>query len=200
MVLWAGAIIAGGTVGLATGGSLAGLAAVHFRAWWLLVVAVVLEASLGAVPVASRGLVAVAACLAVAGWCAANRQPGWHKSAGHALLALGIVLNATVMALNAGMPVSSSALAAAGLPKTMDVARGDFYKHAAMTSHTRFAGLGDTVPFHFARTVLSPGDLLMLAGIAALAWGATRQPSTRAVRLAKLASRTRPGPAGQERQ
>jgi hypothetical protein len=106
-----------------------------------------------------------------------------------------VVFNATVMALNAGMPVSAPALAEAGLRKSMDVARGDFYKHTAMTGHTTLAWLGDTVPFHFAHTVLSPGDLLMLAGIATVIWAATKQQGVLRVRLAKLASRTDQVPA-----
>jgi Family of unknown function (DUF5317) len=195
MALWALALIVGALGGLATGGSIAGLAATRFRAWPLLAMAVLGEACLGAIPSWSRAAVAVAACVAVAGWCAANRLPAWPNASGHALLGLGVALNATVMALNSGMPVSPSALAAAGLPRTMDVAKGDLYKHLAMTSHTRLAVLGDTVPFRFLRTVMSPGDLLMLAGIAAIVWCATKQPSTRAVRLAELASRTPPRPA-----
>ena len=87
-----------------------------------------------------------------------------------------MVLNVTVMALNEGMPVSSWALGGAGLGRTMDVARGHFYKHSAMTVHTRLRLLGDIVPFRLMRTVLSPGDLLMLVGIAAMTWAAT-QPS-----------------------
>jgi hypothetical protein len=188
MALWAMALIGGGTLGLATGGTLSALAAFRFRAWPLLAMAVVLEASLAALRGSARPLVAGAACLAVACWCAANRQPGWHRSVGPALLALGVMLNAIVIGLNTGMPVSRSALAAAGLSPTMDVARGDFYKHAAMTNRTHLAVLGDTVPFHLLRTVMSPGDLVMIAGVAAIAWGATRPARPRGIQPAKLAS------------
>jgi hypothetical protein len=102
-----------------------------------------------------------------------------------------VVLNAIVMAVNGGMPVSRFALVAAGFPKTMNVAQGHFYKHTAMTDLTRLRLLGDIIPFHLARTVLSPGDLLMLMGIAVVSWTATGPvPYGRRVRLAKLASRT----------
>jgi len=195
MVLWALALTIGAIGGIATGGSISGLAATRVKAWPLLVAAVAGEACLGAIPLWSRAAVAVAACVAVASWCAANRRPAWPNASGHAVLGLGVALNATVMALNAGMPVSRSALASAGLSRTMDPARGDLYKHVAMSSHTRLAVLGDTMPVHFLRTVISPGDVLMLAGIAAIVWCATKQPGTRAVRLVELASRTPPRPA-----
>jgi hypothetical protein len=58
----------------------------------------------------------------------------------------------------------------------MDVASGHLYKHTAMATHTALALLGDVVPLRFVRTVLSPGDLLMLLGIATLSWAATRTP------------------------
>jgi hypothetical protein len=116
------------------------------------------------------------------------------------LISAGVVLNAIVMALNGGMPVSPFALAAAGFPKTMNVAEGHFYKHVAMTDLTRLRMLGDIIPFHLARTVLSPGDLLMLMGIAVVSWTATGPVlHGRRVRLAKLASRTWEGEVGSQK-
>ena len=115
---------------------------------------------------------------------------------GLGLIGAGVVLNAIVMALNGGMPVSQFALAAAGFPKTMNVAEGHFYKHIAMTDLTRLRMLGDIIPFHLARTVLSPGDLLMLMGIAVVSWTATARPARARVRLAELASRTWEGEVG----
>ncbi len=53
----------------------------------------------------------------------------------------------------------------------MDVARGHLDKHVTMSSHTRLSVLGDIIPVHLARIVLSPGDVIILAGIAAVAWG-----------------------------
>jgi len=182
MVLMAVALIVGCAAGLATGGNLAGLASARIRAWPVLVAGAVMEACLGAVSGSLRTLLAVTACLAVVGWCAANWGPGRKAPYGHCLIGAGVVLNATVMALNGGMPVSSSALAAAGFPKTMNVAVGHFYKHTAMTDATRLRLLGDTIPFHLARTVLSPGDLFMLAGIAVVSWAATRAHPARATR------------------
>jgi hypothetical protein len=191
MLVMAAALIAGCIGGLVAGGSLSRLASTRIRAWPILVGAAVIEACLGATPGPLRTVLAVTACLAVVGWCAANRGPGRRFPYGQGLISAGVVLNAVVMALNGGMPVSRFALAAAGFPKTMNVAQGHFYKHTAMTEFTRLRLLGDIIPFHLARTVLSPGDLLMLMGIAVVSWTATGPaPYGRRVRLAKLAGRT----------
>ncbi len=173
MVVMAAALIAGCVAGLAAGGSLTRLASARIRAWPILVVAVLIEACLGATSGLLRPALAVTACLGVVGWCAANTGPGRRFPYGLGLIGAGVVLNAIVMALNGGMPVSQFALAAAGFPKTMNVAEGHFYKHIAMTDLTRLRMLGDIIPFHLARTVLSPGDLLMLMGIAVVSWTAT---------------------------
>jgi hypothetical protein len=191
MLVMAAALIAGCIGGLAAGGSLSRLASARIKAWPLLVAAAVIEACLGATSGPLRTVLAVTACLGVVGWCAASGGPGQRFPYGQGLISAGVVLNAIVMALNGGMPVSRFALAAAGFPKTMNVAQGHFYKHTAMTEFTRLRVLGDIIPFHLARTVLSPGDLFMLMGIAVVAWTATGPvPYGRRVRLANLASRT----------
>jgi hypothetical protein len=190
MFVMLAAVVVGGLGGWAAGGSLAHLASFRARAWALLVGAVVVEASLALAHGPVRTVLAVAACLIVVVWCAVNGSRAGRFPYAQALIALGVVLNATVMALNSGMPVSSWALGAAGLRRTTDVARGHFYKHSAMTVHTRLRLLGDIVPFRLMRTVLSPGDLLMLVGIAAITWAATQPSRARGVRLANLASRT----------
>jgi len=199
MALWTLALVMGAVGGLACGGSLRNLATSRFRALPLLVMAVALEAVLGLAPPEARGLLAALACTAVAGWCLANGLRHPLRSAGQYLTGLGVMLNGLVIGLNAGMPVSRAALQAAGLPKMMDVARGDFYKHTAMSGHTRLGLLGDVVPFHIFHTVLSAGDLVMLAGLAALAWTATKATGpVGKVRLANLASRAPSGAVATE--
>jgi hypothetical protein len=198
MAVMAAALLVGCIGGWATGGSIARLACLRVRAWPALLAALGLEACLGATSGPLRPTIAVTACLAVACWCAANSRRG-QLCYGPGLIGSGVVLNATVMALNGGMPVSAAALAAAGFPRSLDVAQGHLYKHVAMTSHSRLGLLGDVLPFHLARMVLSPGDLLMLAGIAAIAWGATRPPrgagcSTGQIDQSNVAS-TREGPS-----
>lgn len=191
MALWTLALVVGVLGGLACGGSLKNLAASPFRAWPLLLMGVGLEALLGVSPPAARGPLAAVACLAVAAWCGANGLRRPLRSAGQHLTGLGVMLNGLVIGLNSGMPVSLAALRAAGLPTTKDLSRGDFYKHTSLTAHTRLGLLGDVVPFHVFHTVLSAGDLVMLAGLVALVWAATRAkgPLGR-LPVANLASRT----------
>ena len=190
MVVMVAALMIGGMAGWATGGNPARLASIRIYAWPLLAAAVVLESFLGSTPAQYRTLLAVTACLSVAAWCALNGARGGQPRFGQASISLGVGLNATVMAVNSGMPVSASALAEAGLSKTLDVARGHLYKHAPMGVHTRLRYLGDIIPVRLVRTVLSPGDLLILVGIVAVTWAATQHSPTRPVRLANLASRT----------
>lgn len=195
MALWAFALMIGALAGLATGGRLSSLGGARFRAWPLLLLGVVAEALLGPLPAWARGLMAAAACAAVVAWCVANRGQGRGRATAQALLGLGVTLNAAVIALNAGMPVSRSALVQAGFARHMDVAKDDFYKHVAMTSNTRLAFLGDIFPVHVLHTVVSPGDLVMLLGIAGIAWSATMASSApaRRVRLVNPSSRTAVG-------
>jgi hypothetical protein len=113
MLVMAAALILGCTGGLAAGGSLSRLAGARVRAWPILVAAAVIEACLGATSNPLRTVLAVTACLGVVGWCAASRAPGRRFPYGQALISAGVALNAIVMALNGGMPVSRLALIAA---------------------------------------------------------------------------------------
>lgn len=92
------------------------------------------------------------------------------------MCSLGLAANALVMAANAGMPVSRASLAAAGFSPGMDVARDDLYKHTAMTVHTHLAFLGDAVPVRLLHTVVSAGDIVMLVGLALMAFDALQEP------------------------
>jgi len=151
--------------GVATGGRLANLASIRVRHWYLLVIAGVAQAAAGTVPGAARVTLVAGCCVAVATWCALNSLRR-AMGRGVALVGLGVILNTVVIALNRGMPVSAAALRAAGLPATLNVAKGHLDRHAAMTASTRLAWLGDRIPVP-QLGVLSPGDVLMLAGVAA---------------------------------
>ena len=66
------------------GGSLTRLAGARIRAWPILVVAVLIEACLGATSGLLRPVLAVTACLGVVGWCAANTGHGRRSRTGSA--------------------------------------------------------------------------------------------------------------------
>jgi hypothetical protein len=68
MVVMAAALIAGCVAGLVAGGSLTRLACARIRAWPILVVAVLIEACLGATSGLLRPALGITACLGVVGW------------------------------------------------------------------------------------------------------------------------------------
>jgi hypothetical protein len=177
MTLMLVALVAGCAGGMATGGHLSGLARLRVRAWPLLGVAIIVQACMSPTAEPVRGALAVAGCAAIAIWCIMNHgSEGLSKGVG--LVAVGVITNAIVIATNGGMPVSAPALAGAGMPRAMNVAVGHLYKHVVMTGNSRLAILGDAIPVRLAHAVISPGDIVMLAGIAVVAWGATRRTRT----------------------
>jgi hypothetical protein len=140
------------------------------RAWPVLLAAAAGQVTLYLTPVGARGAVAAGDCALIAWWSFANRP---RRSGLPGLLAVGAggAANSVVIAANGGMPVSRAALAAAGLPRQLDVARGHLDRHVLMGPGTQLRWLGDAVPFAPLHVVLSAGDLVMLAGTAAAAFG-----------------------------
>ena len=109
MILVVAALLVGAVVGLASGGSVRGLAEAHFR-WWFLAFA---GLALQLVPVsqdwpnaAGLGVALVITSYALLlVFVARNlRRPGL------AVMGLGLLLNAVVIAANGGMPVSAAAV------------------------------------------------------------------------------------------
>jgi hypothetical protein len=88
---------------------------------------------------------------------------------GTGLIALGLFCNALVVALNGAMPVSLDAAGRAGTT-TQHIVIGDDPRHEAADRHTRLRFLGDVVPVRapWRPEVVSPGDVLLAAGIAQL--------------------------------
>lgn len=149
-------------VGALLGGSLERLGTLALRRWWLAVAAFGVQL-LGAVvggPAYPVGLVLSLAC--VLGFLAANRTvPGM------VLVGLGLAANALVVGLNGAMPVSEDAARRAGVALPTD---GADPRHEAAGGSTRLALLGDVVPLPLPLRpeVVSPGDVLVAAGIAQL--------------------------------
>ncbi|HET6964219.1 MAG TPA: DUF5317 family protein [Acidimicrobiales bacterium] len=172
------AVAVGVVAGVMSGGRVSHLLRARLRAWPLLAAALAAEYSVGGFPGGVRWIVASAGCALVVAWCLIHRALEGSTPA-LSLIGAGTVLNTVAIAANGGMPVSASALRRAGLPPGFDVAHGHFYKHVAMTPGTHLRALGDVLPFRPERMVLSAGDLLMLFGVAALAWAWTRSPKPR---------------------
>lgn len=180
MLLLLGALI-GLLAGIATGGSLRGLASVRIR-WPMLVLL------LGALLVKELGLFGplarsdltpwlfVASNILLVGWAIAHRG----QLRGVELVAVGIALNLVVIAANGGhMPVSP-AMAHQGPP---ELARyGVWGQYVLAGPSTRLGWLGDVVqlPPPVGRVfgqAYSPGDLVSLAGMVLVLFLITRRQS-----------------------
>lgn len=121
------------------------------------------------------GLIGSAVCITV--FLRLNRR---HPGVG--LLASGFFSNALVVALNGAMPVSSSALARAGIG---DAVVTDA-RHELADAATRLPWLGDVVPVALPGLgqAVSPGDVLIAAGAGLLLYtslgGSGRVPASTA--------------------
>jgi hypothetical protein len=116
---------------------------------------------------------------------------GNWQVAGVPLIAAGLLLNCVVVAVNFAMPVSVSAAARAGLAPS-DLRLGDDPFHERSGPHTLLPVLGDTIPvaLPWRPQVVSPGDVLVAAGVGLLlvTGGARprRLPQNRAERVTVL--------------
>jgi hypothetical protein len=158
-------------VALALGGSWHRLSHVRFAGTWLVVAAVAAQAGgalvgLAGVADASRSYVvglAVSAACALA-FCARNL-----RVRGVALVTLGIVGNAVVVAANGAMPVSIVAAYHARVPIAA-ISAGLDARHDIAGTGTHLRWLGDVipVPLPLRPEVVSAGDVCVAAGLAEL--------------------------------
>ncbi len=114
---------------------------------------------------------------------------------GLGLVALGLLANALVVTLNGAMPVSQTASARAGTPPAQleALATGQDPRHELRDASTRLPWLGDVVPVALPGRgeVVSPGDVLVGAGLAQLVVVAMRGRPAR--RVPPLRVRLPPG-------
>lgn len=181
------ALLVAVAVGWALGGSLAALGSIDLRARSLVWAAVAAQA-LGAViggPAYALGLIVSA--LLVGRFLLRNRG-----IRGTGLLALGLLANALVVGLNGAMPVSVVAAGRSGTT-TQDILIGADPRHEISGAGTRLSWLGDVIPAPWpARPeVISPGDVLVAAGLAQLVVLGMRPGRSRA-RHARPKSRAAP--------
>jgi hypothetical protein len=92
----------------------------------------------------------------VVGWLVLNRQ-----LPGVGLVAVGLALNAIVIAANGAMPVDPQAMRALGLGD-IQVPLG---KHTLLTDGTRMWWLADIFPLPSLRSIISIGDVVLAAGM-----------------------------------
>jgi hypothetical protein len=154
-------------VALATGGSWARLARLPIKGRRLVAISVLAQLVGGGLAWITglhwfypAGL-AVSALAALA-FCLRNL-----RLAGVPLVTLGLVSNALVVLVNGAMPVSIEAAARANVPITT-IAAGEDARHAIAGPGTTWRTLGDVipVPLPVRPEVVSPGDVLIAAGLA----------------------------------
>jgi len=162
------AVAAGLGIGFARGGRIGNLSSTKLRGIPIVFAGVVLQlASTFAERADVRGLplaLVLASFACVFGFAALNwRLPGMT------LIALGALMNFTVISANAGMPVSLHALDVAGL--------GDVFSnghvllkgaHHALTPASRLRFLADVIPVKLSSNVISAGDIVIWAGLLVL--------------------------------
>jgi hypothetical protein len=162
------AFVLGIGASLATGGRLERLGEVPFRRLVLFWPAVGATAALtlGTGWVADHGVELVLICNAFfIAFAVANRHlPGFL------LVAVGISLNALVIAANGAMPVS---VGAAEQVASTQVVGG--VKHEPMTDDTHLALLADRVPVGPSSQVWSIGDFILVAGIGWMSFALPRR-------------------------
>jgi Family of unknown function (DUF5317) len=153
-------------VGLVAGGSLRNFERVRVH-WWALAFGGVALQALPAPTIAGIDPRTVGAAMLVLSYVlllafiTVNR---WVPAAG--VMAVGLLLNLSVVAINGGMPVSTSAIRTAG-GSTLALASASDAKHHVMTERDKLRPLADVIPIpRPAGIVLSIGDELLYIGMA----------------------------------
>jgi hypothetical protein len=162
-------------VGLARGGDLDRLGHLRLGAKRLVVAAVLVQLAGGLAGGWRYPAGLAVSALLVAAFLLRNRGVR-----GTGLVALGLGLNALVVAVNGAMPVSGDALGRVR-QSTQDILSGADQRHELLDGGTRLGWLGDRIPVFlpWRAEVASPGDVLVAAGLAELVvvgMGTRRRP------------------------
>ena len=162
-------------VGRLSGGRVANLGHLDLRYGVLVVLAVAVQLGGGLAGGTAYPLGLVVSVLLVALFLGLNRSVP-----GVVMVALGLMANALVIAANGAMPVSGWASGKAGV-STQDLLTGADARHELADEGTRLRVLGDVVPVLMPGRpeVVSPGDVLIAAGLAQLVVAGMRRSTPR---------------------
>jgi hypothetical protein len=160
------AVVVVSAVGLAyaRGGRLSRLAEAPLHRPWLLFLGVGLQVVVDVL--AARGVIGDAGALGSAGLIVSQLlvigflASNWQLP-GTALVAVGLMMNAVVMAANGAMPVDPVAIQALGI----EGATVPLGKHTLLTGSTRLPWLADIWPVPPLRSIISAGDVVLAAGM-----------------------------------
>jgi hypothetical protein len=180
-------LLVGVLAGYALGGRLSWLVRNRLRAMWLLWLAAGLQFmhfqwDAGRVAVESRTGVSLMAPIfgLVGAWVLVNlpRRTLAVRLAAGAIL-LGGAMNAAAILANGRMPFSESAVRAAQVSAEQQARGLRSPKHVVADADSRLVWLGDVIPVPPIGMVISAGDVVLLAGVAALIAAAMRRPARR---------------------
>ena len=158
------ALVGGLVLGLAAGGRPANAARARLRWPSLAVVAVILAWAPRLLEATASAAAVLVLCslLALLAFALANL-----RLTGMAVVALGLGLNALVIAANDGMPVDPRAVVSTGLARPEELAAIELGAGRQWQEpDDRLAVLGDVVPVALLDEVVSFGDLVLAAGLA----------------------------------
>ena len=165
------ALVGAISVGYALGGAWSRLTGLRLRRRRLVVAAVIAQTGGALVGVLGYGdpRRAYVIGLAVSALCAAAFCAWNLRVAGVPLVTLGLVANAVVVAANGAMPVSVAAATRADV-SVLAIAAGQDDRHEIADSGTVLRPLGDVIPLPLPvrSEIVSPGDVLVAAGLAEL--------------------------------
>jgi hypothetical protein len=174
-------------VSVLTGGSLRHLATLRVRGVGLILSSLALQVALSLPPLSTWAPVlrwngALYLCaFALAG---AGALRNWRLGTAARVAICGVLLNAVVVVANGGqMPVNAAAMQfAAGQGKVRQIAAGRSFNNTRVANRSsRLMLFTDIIPVHVFGSlgnVYSVGDVLLCGGLAALAYGAARRPSS----------------------
>lgn len=169
------AVAAGLGIGLLAGGRLSHLGSRNLRMWPLLLAGLAAQVLSALVGGDAELVLLLGSYGLLVGFAAAN-----VAMVGMWLVALGIGLNLTVIAVNGGMPVRAAALRSAGaVDASVPVVMAASSKHHLERPSDRLVGLGDIIPVEPLREVVSFGDVVMAVGVADVVVHLLRPPGGR---------------------
>ncbi len=154
-------------VALLRGGRLTNLGDIRLRAWWLLIISLVLQVVPGLLPDADWSeSVGLAMVLLAFGLLMVmvilNRQ-----QTGMWLAGIGVLMNLTVIAINGGMPVLAEAAEVASGFTVSSPDLSNSFKHIPLDDTSRLTLLADVIPLRVVTVgqVISLGDVFFAVGL-----------------------------------
>jgi hypothetical protein len=158
------ALVVGAVAGVARGGRPGNIGRHRLRAWWLVVIGFGLQVATDRLALGSFGTVAaLAGAAALLAFAALNPQV-----VGIGVVAVGVAANALVIGLNNGMPVRPRAVVAAHIATAAEEPALSYgYRHHRQSAADRLVALADIIPVPPVHEVVSFGDLILAAGVAA---------------------------------